>query len=561
MKKFVLLSILLITAAIISAQGITFTTKVQRNTISLDEELLISYTIRGGKEINKLDIPTNFSFRTTNEFQSFKNETVNGVTTTTFTKSFTLQPLVTGSFVFPKAMAIVDGFTVYSDPVKVTVVRGKAKTQKQAERVPVSLLAQNENPDKKVSDNIELVQTISQSTCYVGENLISKINLYARLQAQYNFPTLLAYNGFSIEDQYTSVSLAPSVVRYKGNDYSFNEIRSVHLFPLKDGDLTIDPLTIEASVPLQKLSANGYYETIVHQANIISNKISIKVLPLPKENKPSSFTGGVGKFSIEASVATPSIFAEELNQLEIIISGEGNLPLIHLPKWNAPDQLVLSQSQVITDYRKEHFPFRGAKKFSIPFYAKEAGTVTIPSIEFSYFDPAQKSYITTRTDAIVLNVQPATIQNRRTVIEVESNNYWWWVLLPIGVILVMVFIKLKYPPSDDHDEEVESDSKKTKLSYQYFDATKKAYWNNDSQGFYRNLKEYLVHIIEEKDGYKITNQRNLDNYFQESSFTKYQIELIGDLFNKAQTNRFSPLSGANEYQQDFQKFERLAQSL
>lgn len=534
------------------------TCEVLRNNVSLDEEVVISYVIRGGKDITMLDLPNFHSFQITNEFQSYRTEYINSNTpTTSFTKTFTLKPMIVGSFTFPKARAIVDGFTVYSEPVKVTITKGKQNSQY---RIPVSLLRGNETPDKKISDNIEVVQDINKTTCYVGENIISTIKLYARLEASYNLKALATYNGFSIEDKYFASRLDPKIVQYKGLDYSMNEIRAVHLFPLNSGELTIEPLSVEATVPLQREINPQQYETFTHTANLVSNQIKVNVLPLPTEGKPSSFNGAVGNFTIASAVESKEFFAEELYDLVIWISGEGNLPLIHLPKWDVPSTLNISQTQIITDYIKNDYPFKGTKKFVIPFYVKEAGTVTIPSISFSYFDPKQKQYNEIRTEALELNVKPATVQNRKRLVEADSFNYkWLFILIPIGILGLFIYKRNK------QSKEIKSSLVDTRTpsikSRLYFDETKKAYWNNQPEAFYKNLKEYIVAIIEEKDNVTIHNEKSLSNYLNNSTFSAYQQEMIMELFSRSQLYRYSQFTNFNDHQSDFQKFERLSQSL
>lgn len=564
MKKYILLFVLFLSVQLIRAQGITMTCEVRKKTITLDEELIISYTIRGGKEITKLDIPDNFSFQVTNEFQSYRTEYINNKQPVlTFTKTFTLRPLITGSFIFPKAQAVVDGFTVSSQLVQVTVLKGSGKSNHPAMTVPVSLLSDNETPEQKVKENIEVVQSINKTTCYVGENLLSSIKIYARLQAKYSIGSLATYNGFSMEDQYTQYRYDPVVVQHKGKDYSMNEVRSVHLFPLNEGELTIEPLSIKADMILQRRAREqNRYENFLYNTNITSNKLNVKVLPLPLEGKPASFNGAVGNFKIHAFLNNHTVHAEDLNQLEITIEGQGNLPLVHLPGWSIPDQLSVSQTTTQTNYRKEEYPFQGSKKFIIPFYVKEAGKITIPAIEFSYFDPNKKQYFQTSTEPIELTVLPATVQNR-TVTEEPANNFNWWLLtLVIPVIAVISFFlfrkKRVEEPSIVHEPVNSTSLSKSNF---FFDAVKKSYWENDYHNFYKNLQEYIVAIIEERDGIRILNQRSLDNYLPESRFSKQQQEQILQLYSKAQYSRFSQLGNTADNRQDFQTFEKLAQSL
>ena len=61
--------------------------------------------------------------------------------------------------------------------------------------------------------------------------------------------------------------------------------------------------------------------------------ITVKELPA---GAPASFTGAVGKFSMEASLSADQLAANSAGTFTVKITGQGNLPFIQAPKLTLP---------------------------------------------------------------------------------------------------------------------------------------------------------------------------------------------------------------------------------
>ena len=79
---------------------------------------------------------------------------------------------------------------------------------------------------------------------------------------------------------------------------------------------------------------SGYVEV---KKNIIAPGMTIQVDPLPQ--KPEGFSGGVGQFSISASVDKNTVKAGNPVKVRVVIGGNGNLKLIIQPELSLPKDL------------------------------------------------------------------------------------------------------------------------------------------------------------------------------------------------------------------------------
>ena len=134
-----------------------------------------------------------------------------------------------------------------------------------------------------------------------------------------------------------------------------------------------------------------------------SNTVKIFSLDLPKENVPSSFNGAVGEFSLNAKVDKSEVKANEPISLKLELSGTGNLPLVKIPEVNLPTGFEKYEPKV-SDQLSRSSKVGGKKIIEYLLVPRLPGKSTIPPIEFSFFNPTSKSYVTLTTSSFSINV-------------------------------------------------------------------------------------------------------------------------------------------------------------
>ncbi len=123
----------------------------------------------------------------------------------------------------------------------------------------------------------------------------------------------------------------------------------------------------------------------------------LEVLPLPEANRPKSFAGAVGQFTIRAEASPTELAAGESVRLRLTIEGRGNFASLGSPDMSSTPgfQLFGSIETRATD----------RAVFTYDLAPRDATTVEVPAIEFSFFDPDPPgAYRTVRSAAIPLRV-------------------------------------------------------------------------------------------------------------------------------------------------------------
>ena len=135
----------------------------------------------------------------------------------------------------------------------------------------------------------------------------------------------------------------------------------------------------------------------------------IRVLPIPEEGRPASFTGAVGDFRLDVQAKPTDVEVGQPVTLTLTLqdaSGRANLDSL-LPPALASNPELTKDFRVPTDALSGEV-VGNAKRFTVTVRPTRAGIEAVPPIEFSSFEPATKSFRTVRSPAIPLTVRPAS---------------------------------------------------------------------------------------------------------------------------------------------------------
>lgn len=131
----------------------------------------------------------------------------------------------------------------------------------------------------------------------------------------------------------------------------------------------------------------------------------IKVLPIPVAGRPADYRGAVGQYQIAIDATPTHVKSGDPINLLIGISGTGPMELVQAPPLSELPELT-------ADFKVPNEPLAGfvkgdRKMFSTTIRPRKPGVAQIPSIPFSYFDPAASKFITVRSTPISIQVDPA----------------------------------------------------------------------------------------------------------------------------------------------------------
>ena len=419
-----------------------FSAELSPTQINKDEYTTLRLVIENAVEIRNLVPPSLKDFIVVsgpNQESGMNN--VNGVVKQYISFSYILQPRHTGKIILEKALAIINGKEYTSPSIKLIVNNSSGKGNRQGvttsplaildafsapapkEEFNDFILRKGEKVPDKVNRSMHLKLQTDKTTCFVGEPVIASYKLYTRLKSESNLIKNPSFNGFSVIDL-----MRPDVTDYNkekvnGREYNVYTVRKAQLYPLQDGLIELETATLQNSIQFLKEDAkdlqgnvhgflNGFSLSedafVTETVSLSSKPVSITVKPLPQKGKPSSFNGAVGKFEITASLEKNNFAADETGKLTLEISGAGNLQLVTAPDIKWPQQLEPFDVKVTEDLLLLDVPVSGRKIFEFPFTVQAPGNYKIPSIEFSFFNPATATYITAITKPIAFTVAKGT---------------------------------------------------------------------------------------------------------------------------------------------------------
>jgi hypothetical protein len=392
MKRYLILLLLSFQGLLAQVQ---FEAKVSKQTLGLNERLRIDFTMN--------DDGDNF---TPPNFEGFKiiagpsqqvsQSWVNGKSSFNKTYSYFLLPTQKGSLVIRQASIDIRGQIYKTSPIKITVT---------------AAVEQPRDPnDSQVSadESLHLVAEISKTNPYINE----PITVVYKIYFSYNIGITNwreldkpKYNDFWSQN-IDIKQLVAEEGRYKGEKYRFVTLRKTVLYPQKSGKLVIEPLSLDVDVQLPSNRRNIFGQVLLVEDHkrVSAGAKTISVKALPESGKPADFSGAVGRFAFKVIPSKTNLKSGESLDLDVSVSGTGNLKLFTLPKPIVPTALEMydpvHNEQVST-------PLSGmtgkiSDKYAIiPQYK---GKYPIKPMIFTYFDLGSQSYKTITSPEIMINV-------------------------------------------------------------------------------------------------------------------------------------------------------------
>ena len=338
---------------------------------------------------------------------------INGKTTSTSSITFTyiLMANKEGTFTIPAATAIADGKEVESTPFKVKVlpkddangiggVGGNNDTQS----------TRRNNASLNATD-LFVTSTTSKTTVYEQEAILLTYKIYAAVDLRgFDNVKLPDFKGFQSQEVELPNDRHWELEHYRGRNYRSTIYRQFVLFPQQTGQLEIESARFDASVA-RATEAIDPFDAFFNRGNtyveikktLTTPKILVTVNPLPS-GKPDGFTGGVGDFSINTSLSSNHVKANDAVTLRLNITGVGNLKLIKAPEVKFPEDFEIYDPKVDNQFRLTSTGLSGSQTIEYLAIPRNAGNFRIPALKFSYFDTKTKSYKTLTTESYDLQV-------------------------------------------------------------------------------------------------------------------------------------------------------------
>ncbi len=400
---------ILITAGLVAAQ--TFQASVSNTKVGLNERLEVSFTF-SGEDINSLK---NFNAPDFNGFhvlsgpnQSTSMQIINGAVSASKTLSYILQPKNEGTFTISSASIDFKGNVLKTNSIKIEVVKGNVTPNRSGNESTIS--------NEEIAENLFIRASADKNRVYQGEQVTVVYKLYTRLNiaAQMSVSKLPQYSGFWAEELETTSNISFTTEVVEGKQYRVGVLKRVALFPSQSGELSVTPFELTVPVQIQKKRKSnnifddffgdpfGRGETIQVQAK--SNTLKVNVKPLPEIDKPVSFNGAVGNFSLDVKLDKNETKSNEPVSLKVNIAGTGNIKLLGIGELKLPPGIEMYDPQTNEDIKRSG-KVNGKKTLEYLLVPRAVGEKEIPPVEFSFFDPAKEKYVTLLSEPLTINVK------------------------------------------------------------------------------------------------------------------------------------------------------------
>lgn len=253
---------------------------------------------------------------------------------------------------------------------------------------------------------------------FVGEQIIVSASVYSH----YNISGVEdvktpGFKGFWVQDIFNPRNITFDH-KYIGNkEYLYTLWQKKALFAQKIGTLEIDPYDITFVVS----DSWGFRRS---KMSAKSKPVKINVKPLPA-GKPDGFGGAVGNFTVSISSDKTELNLDEPMTVKVTVQGSGNFKLFETPKVEFPSAFEKFEPKSQENISANNNGISGTKTFSYMVIARQNGEFEIPGVNFSFFDPASKSYKTVSTKELVITVKgerDSTAQAISTVMQSDVEN-------------------------------------------------------------------------------------------------------------------------------------------
>lgn len=579
------------------------------NIVATDEQFNVTFVIEGENKASDFQWEPGADFRLVwgpQRGSSTSISIINGKRSKTSQSTFTyvLFPLKKGKLTLSPAKAKVKGRQIVSDTFDIEVLDADSSTSTSGNNVNSSQGAgqsQSRNLNSGRSDatgqisdkNLFLKLSLNRTNVVVGEPITATLKLYQNGVSCVGFESgkFPVFNGFWSQELDSPSEIRFSREKYGNKIYDAALLKSFVIIPQQSGELEIDPSEFICVVDVRReiSSSASIFDSFFQddytriRKRVYTPKMKVKVAPLPS-GAPASFSGGVGKFTINAKISKDSLKTHDAASLIITVKGTGNVSLLNAPEVKFPADF--ESYDVKTTQKADKSGTRGSKIFEIPFIPRSAGDFVIEPIEYGYYDVTSKKYQVIQTEPLNIHV----VQGSRTVAVPEagvpmveqsgvanvgsdirfiktempklstkgkffygSGTYKILLLFILVASIIVVTVMRKY-------RELRSDvvgmknRKATKMAKKRLTIAGKLLKENNYSEFYAELHKALLGYISDKLN-MVAEEMSKDNIESElvlRNVSKDVAEEFTSLLDACEFARYSPDPGLNAMQEHYE---------
>ncbi len=545
--------------------------KIEKTNLKLGEVTQVNYVFN---EEGRNFVPPSFAgFNKGGSYVSSNEVYDNGVYSIQQVYTYVIQAAKAGKVTISPANIRFNGKTYASKPVVVSVSKDKASDAIQKnQNAVVANPKPIPNPKKIVgSNNLVFVDVeVNKTSAFVNEpvEVFYRIYLAPSLEIELNKQIVTKFNNFWSQSEDVQGNWERVVVNNRV--FKSKIFKKAILYPQKTGKIEITPITLDMNIqyPTGNYDFFGEPEFNIARREIVSNAKLIQVKPLPEKGKPDNFTGAVGQFEFQVAIPKDEFKSGESLQIDMIVSGTGNLKLFEIPKPNLPANFEVYEPQHKEFIKENMNGISGKIVDSYTVIPQQKGSFKLKPQQFSFFDVQSKSYKTISSEAVDLNVLQG--ENQATVTSVSKvkpiakepneetkSGFEFTFMHFIGSVavagLALLFFTLR-----KNKKPTDAVILKEKPVKKEFYVTEIQDFISNKELFYQKMELKIAEFLEHKFALKQAdfNKETIIQKFQENNVSPEHTNDFINLIQNCEKARYMPTSEAN-MQVDFEKLQQL----
>ena len=394
MKKLIGLLTFLLWVAIRAAAETSISASLSEMTTDVDHPVQLEIKIENARitrppTVSATGLSINFAGTSSQtQILNFQSSTV-----TTFT--YIVTPTKEGVFEIPSIEVSAGGSVYRTSSLVLKVVHENSNSADQST-----------NADKPYF--AELV--LPKESAYVGEQIPIELRFYFNQRMQYQPYPQGQYPLIDGEGFVTKKYAEPTEKQMESNGRMYHVVvYKTGLTGVKPGKLELQSATQSflVSTPFGMRNAPGFIDpTEAFQQQVIdvkTNGASIDIKSLPTAGRPATFSGAVGDFTLATSAQPNKARTGDPVSMKVEIKGLGNFDRIERPAltntegWRAYQPA--EDTQALDD-----LGLSAVKIFTFPLVPARPVN-SLPTVEFSYFDPNAEKYVTLKSAPINIEIE------------------------------------------------------------------------------------------------------------------------------------------------------------
>ena len=386
--------------------------------VSVGEQFRLTYTVntQNATDFRAGDIPGELEVLIgPNRSMQSSYQMINGHTSSSSSITYTYIVCATknGSFTIPPAHVVVGGKTIVSNVLNIKVSGspqsssgsgGSSRQRRQDEQGEIR------DAGSQISGSDLFIKvSANKKRVYEQEPILLTYKVYTLVGLTSLRGDMPDLKSFYTQEVSLPTQKSFSIETFNGRPYRTTTWSQYVMFPQMTGKLQIPSITFEGIVVQQNRNidpfeaffngGSGYIEV---KKKIIAPSIDIEVVPLPE--RPAGFSGGVGHFTVSASLSKTETKANDPVSVRITVSGKGNLKLVKQPQIELPKDFDKYEPKVTDKTKLTTAGIEGSMIYDILIVPRHQGHYEIPPVSLTYFDTTTKSYKTVTSGPLKLDV-------------------------------------------------------------------------------------------------------------------------------------------------------------